>query len=123
MTDKQFLPEYSFLLSKGRYVPMFRLFVGEAWKYGKQDGQQIQCDSASQAIMRAKEIVARILNPPLRSEQMVAEAAVPDFLDAAAWRREKEAEAAAERKSLLTAEVLFLKGNRQVTVERRRARA
>lgn len=119
MTMRTFLPEYSQMPVGNRYRPLFKLFADEGWRYVRKDGKPIECDTVGQAIQAAKECVKVILNPPMRSEKMAErEPEMPDFLDADAWRQQKAHEAAEERKALLAEEVLFMKGNRTVKVER-----
>ncbi len=121
MSEKQFFPEYSQMPYGDRYRPLFRLFAGENWRFVRKDGKPIECETAGSAIAAAKECLRLVLNPEIRSEAI--EAAANDALsgEAAAFlaRRDQEAE---EQKARVFASMstVFLRGGRQVQVERRR---
>lgn len=112
---RAFLPDYGWLPVGGKYRPTYRLFASERWRYVRNDGVPVECDTASEAIEAAKACVRRILNPTIYAER--AEVA-RDVLGVAAWHEQRAARAAEDQEAVLGA--VIVKG-RQVKVERRRA--
>ncbi|HTV69308.1 MAG TPA: hypothetical protein VMF90_12295 [Rhizobiaceae bacterium] len=79
--SKTFLPDYSSMSIGGdQHVPLFKLFAGEGWRYVRKNKAKVICASAREAIQAAKDHVAGIINPPLKSE--IAPAPLPDVLGA-----------------------------------------
>lgn len=122
METKSFLPDYGSLSVDGAYLPLFKLFAGESWRYVRRKGQKVRCETAAAAIIAAKEHVRAILNPPIlttKAEQNIPEI-IPEILDVDAWRQSKAEEQAAERERVFSG-TIFRKG-RAIQVEKRRAR-
>lgn len=115
-----FLPDYGSMCVDGRYRPIFKLFASGGWKFVRKDGKPVECDTAAEAVLAAKECVKAILNPQIRAETMEAAPSIPDFLDAEAWRRDREAVLTKEQEEAFG--TIFVR-HRAVKVERRRARA
>lgn len=120
---KAFLPEYGQMPYGDKYRPLFRLFADENWRFVRKDGQPVECDTAGQAIEVAKECVKRILNPVIRSEEIEAPANDALADEAAAFLARRDQEAEGERAKFAAMSTVFLKGGKQVAVERVRRRA
>lgn len=120
--NKAFLPEYSQMPVGMRYRPLFRLFVGDNWKYVRKDGNPIECETASEAIAAAKECVKKILNPPIRAESITP--VQPELVDEAkAFLSRREQKVTEERERVFgSMSTVFLKGGKQVPVETRNRR-
>ncbi|MFC5385171.1 hypothetical protein ACFPLB_04225 [Aquamicrobium segne] len=104
----------------GRYRPLFRLFCSDRWKFVRKNGVPVECDTAREAVEAAKECVKAILNPKIRSEGMEISPAIPEFLDAEAWSRERAEKQAQQQEE--TFETVFVK-HRPVKVQKLRRRA
>lgn len=115
----EFLPDYKWMQVNGRYRPLFRLFCSDRWKFVRKNGVPVECGTASEAVAAAKECVKAILNPKIRSEQAEAIPAVPDFLDPAAWSRERIEQQAQQQEA--TFGTIFVK-QRPVKVEKLKRR-
>lgn len=121
---KAFLPEYGQMPYGDKYRPLFKLFADENWRFVRKDGQPVECDTAGQAIDVAKECVKRILNPVIRSEEIETPANHQLADEAAAFLARRDQEAEEEKARVFAAmSTVFLKGGKQVAVERVRRRA
>jgi hypothetical protein len=113
---RAFLPDYSVMPLNGRYRPLFKLYQDERWRMVLVDRKPIDCGSASEAIQRAKDHVASILNPKIHCERSA------DVLGIDDWRKRKAEAVEEERASVFAGfdgSRIFRQG-REITVERRR---
>ena len=114
-----FLPDYSAMAVAGRYRPLYKLYVDDSWRMVLDQKKPVECGSVSEAIGKAKEHVRGILNPHIRTERAA------DVLGVAEWREKKTAAINQERASVFAGfdgKAMYRHG-REITVERRRARA
>lgn len=120
----EFLPDYSVMPWNGKYRPLYRLFADARWRMVYDGKNPVECDTATDAIAAAKDRVKKILNSHIRVDH--AEEPPVDVLGVEDWRKSKEAAIEEERSRVfvgMESSTIFLKGGRQVAVERKRRRA
>ncbi|GHC79502.1 hypothetical protein [Limoniibacter endophyticus] len=121
---KEFMPEHSQMPYGSKYRPLYRLFVGERWRFIIRNKVPVEFDTAHAAREEAKRHLTALLNPQIRSEQMATDESNVLAAEIIGWRERREQEALAERQRVFSApsKTVFAKGGRQVEVEMRRKR-
>lgn len=111
----QFLPEYSFVPTRGGYRPAYRLFVGKPLHM--VPGSE-PLPTAGQAVAAAMDYVRERINSKIEAEQIEVEAELSEF---DAWKRRKADQERAERHRVFGPQAIIrdCAGN-EVKVETRR---
>lgn len=108
-----FQPEINVLSIGEKYRPMYRLQPTDRWCLVPRDGKPVECATAYQARRIAQELVDAIVSPA----HVIEEDDEP-LGSIEGWRKQKDAETAAERDRIFGAPSrLFMKG-KEVKVER-----
>lgn len=121
---RNFLPDYNVLPVGSMYRPLYRLFAEESWRQVFRDKKPVNCATAGEALRVAKERVKEILNTRIRVEH--APEIEQDVLGIEEWRKQREEAAATEIVKVFggkEGKTIFVKGGRQVQVEKRRRKA
>ena len=121
---RNFLPDYSALPVGSLYRPLYRLFAEEGWRQVFKDKKPVHCKTASEAIRVAKDRVKEILNTRIRVEH--SPEVEQDILGIEEWRKQREEAVATEMGRVFggkTAKTIFVKGGRQVQVEKKKRKA
>lgn len=118
----EYFPEHMAIQCRGGYRAAFRLFLNSPIKYVRKNGEPLVFPTKDEAKSAARETLRRVLNPPIRSEQI--EAPVNDALadEAAAFLARRDQEVAEERAKFGAMSTVFLKGGKTVAVEHRSAK-
>lgn len=120
-----FLPQYSAMQVGRKYRPIYRLFVGQNWRQIYRDKEPVTCETSAEAIEIAKQHVIAILNPKIRAEHPDAAQTKShdELFDVERWKQERQRSHEEELAEVFGAgkgKTIFLKGGRQVKVERKK---
>jgi hypothetical protein len=121
----EYFPEHMALACRGGFRAAFRLFSGSPVKYVNKSGQPLVFATESEARTAARECLARVLNPPIRSEMIeppVHDPIEDEFRDFLARREQAAAEERARVFSAAPATIYPGKGRPPVVVEVKRRR-
>lgn len=122
----EYFPEHMAISCRGGYRAAFRLFSGSPVKYVSKDGLPLVFPSEGEAKAAARECLKRVLNPPIRAEQIEAPRANPLEEEFQEFLARREQEAAEERARVFSyaapATIYPGKGKPPVVVETRRRR-
>lgn len=119
MSDYQ--PEINVLSIGGHYRPMFRLRPTDRWSLIRRDRKPVECASAPEARRIAQDLIDAIIMPA----HLIEDETEP-LGSVAEWRRQKDAETAAERDRVFAGcgpARVFVKGREVPVVSKRRRRA